>query len=173
MELMPAVQVKGVKLLHVFGTDHTLVLSIHQRLGRSLLRGRGHSDWPPDRHLHLHVHCLLQRLLLLGQREDRQLSQLGFCRGLKVGGDWSLWEESMLGRKPLNQWGSGCGKRSWQPNLRRWKGDGFLYQGRLVEGVWHWSGLGLGRSWRLHNLGHSSQLWLGNSKRCKRNGIIA
>ena len=75
MELVPAVQVESVKLLHVFGTDHALILTIHQWLSGSLLRGRGYGDRPPNGHLHLQVHCLL--LLLLLEGKDSHLGQLG------------------------------------------------------------------------------------------------
>ena len=48
MELVPTVQVKCIKLLHVFCTDHTLILTIHQWFGGSLLRGRSYGNWSPD-----------------------------------------------------------------------------------------------------------------------------
>lgn len=53
MELVPTVQVKRIKLLHILRTDHTLIFAIHERLGGSLLRGRSHGNRSPDGNLHL------------------------------------------------------------------------------------------------------------------------
>ena len=108
MELVPTVQVKCIKFLHVFRTDHTLVLSICQWLSRSLLGRRGHSNRPPHWHLHLHVHHLL-----LGKWNDRHMGQFGFCYRLNAGGDRSLWVEPVLGGEPLSH----CSRRGWP---KRW-----------------------------------------------------